>query len=715
MAIQSLQPPPFFTDRRGMPLQNGQIYIGVAGLDPVNNPRNVYADAACSVLTSNPISTLNGYLSHNGIPGYMYVKGDGAAADFSILILDQNGAIVYRSLHAGARYAGFILSGFSAANVEYKAAAVDAYNIALSQKLAGLPDIMDYGAIPDGATPANGAIQAMFDHLGYAVIPTGDFLVTQTNILLPLSFRAGGRIITPAGQKNIFRNRIDASPKFQIFGGPGDVSLMHALKEQPNLPEWALGRGFDGHFAFAAWFGIFPRNVAVADNDQTDLFKKAMRAFLDDPREGRFVLDFGGYRISDTITIPPALIFEGQGTVCTTFVPFLDAGKDALVLGAKAKLTGVQFEQKNEGAGFHDGVAVRLSGIYGRVDDVAIWNSRIGFLIEDSQCAITNVSGSYRNPPVGETEFPSDSALVSIRAPNARVENVRVGGQPFAPDSVVLVDARNASTSINNTIITNIRGSRGATPVKVSATSVNVSRLFISNVMYMNDDVAAWPVNAAVDLSFLNATRFFGITINAVLGTEATRAVVKLHHNTSGNSSGFVVSGVGAPESIPSTDPDAQVFNGNIYGSGNVANLHIAGVSSALKPVTLGAAGTGRWINTVIDDGLEEVKLIEDNAVGIFDPWVNSRNFAEIIAYGATLTTRDEQLSYSGAIAFNISASSDIRLINGGANFAVLPAGGSAPTGTTGTNGKVSVWPGTNSRLYVENRSGSAQYIAVKI
>ena len=92
MAALSIQVPyPVFYDRDGQPLDNGNIYIGVANLDPVTNPLQVYYDDALTITATQPLVTSGGYVYRNGTPTQLYVN----ATDFSITVNDSKNLFVY--------------------------------------------------------------------------------------------------------------------------------------------------------------------------------------------------------------------------------------------------------------------------------------------------------------------------------------------------------------------------------------------------------------------------------------------------------------------------------------------------------------------------------------------------------------------------------------------------------------------------------------------
>lgn len=86
---------PIFNDLNGAPLENGYIYIGTAGTNPVNtsNQISVYFDSDLQTPVSQPIRTVNGYPSRSGSPAQLYTT-----PDYSIVVHNSNGELVYSSL-----------------------------------------------------------------------------------------------------------------------------------------------------------------------------------------------------------------------------------------------------------------------------------------------------------------------------------------------------------------------------------------------------------------------------------------------------------------------------------------------------------------------------------------------------------------------------------------------------------------------------------------
>jgi len=88
MSILVKSPYPIYTDIDGDPLEDGYIFLGEPGLNPLSSPLQAYWDSALTVPASN-IRTKGGYPSNNGTPGQLHVD-----SDYSFLLQDKKGAQV---------------------------------------------------------------------------------------------------------------------------------------------------------------------------------------------------------------------------------------------------------------------------------------------------------------------------------------------------------------------------------------------------------------------------------------------------------------------------------------------------------------------------------------------------------------------------------------------------------------------------------------------
>jgi hypothetical protein len=81
-------PLPTWTDLDGTPLDNGELYFGVAGQNPVSHQVQAYWDAAGTIPANQPVKTRNGFTVRNGAPSPIYINGD-----YSVLGYNKQGLI----------------------------------------------------------------------------------------------------------------------------------------------------------------------------------------------------------------------------------------------------------------------------------------------------------------------------------------------------------------------------------------------------------------------------------------------------------------------------------------------------------------------------------------------------------------------------------------------------------------------------------------------
>jgi len=175
MAALSIQVPyPVFYDRDGQPLENGNIYIGVANLDPITNPLQVYYDDALTITASQPLVTSGGYVYRNGTPTQLYVN----ATDFSITVNDSKNLFVYNFPEATG-----IISYTGAQTVEYDppftGALTSGYTVA--DKLSQTVSVKDFGAVGDGVTNDTAAFLAAMTAAPNVYVPEGTYCVDASN------------------------------------------------------------------------------------------------------------------------------------------------------------------------------------------------------------------------------------------------------------------------------------------------------------------------------------------------------------------------------------------------------------------------------------------------------------------------------------------------------------------------------------------------------
>lgn len=231
MTALSVQVPyPVFYDRDGQPLDNGNIYIGIANLDPVTNPLQVYYDEALTLTASQPLVTSGGYVYRNGTPTQLYVD----ANDFSITVNDSKDLFVYSFPEATGL-------GVGAASIEYDppftGAVTSGYTVA--DKLSQIVSVQDFGAVGDGVTDDTTAFNAAIAVGQKILVPAGDYLIgTSISVSSQIEFVEGAKILVGNGVTVTFDATLSAGV-YQIFDctGTGEIVLNWRFTSEA-YPEW---------------------------------------------------------------------------------------------------------------------------------------------------------------------------------------------------------------------------------------------------------------------------------------------------------------------------------------------------------------------------------------------------------------------------------------------------------------------------------------------
>jgi hypothetical protein len=186
-ALSISVPYPVFSGKDGLPLDNGYVWIGTANLYPITNPIAVYFDEALTIQATQPLRTINGFISNAGTPAQVYVD----AVNFSILVQDSKGTMVYNFPDG---------TGISpnAAGVVYDPPFTGSVATNVEVKLAQTVSVLDFGAVGDGTTDNYVALKAAADYItaaggGTLYFPPGDYyidrFVTASNgVVDPMQF-----------------------------------------------------------------------------------------------------------------------------------------------------------------------------------------------------------------------------------------------------------------------------------------------------------------------------------------------------------------------------------------------------------------------------------------------------------------------------------------------------------------------------------------------
>jgi hypothetical protein len=104
MANSLEQPFPMYFDAEGRPIEDGRLFVGQPGLNPLSNPQAAFWDSALTIPAAN-IKISGGYAVYNGVPARIWVSGD-----YSYLIQDKNGKTIYTKLNGFLENADWFVS-----------------------------------------------------------------------------------------------------------------------------------------------------------------------------------------------------------------------------------------------------------------------------------------------------------------------------------------------------------------------------------------------------------------------------------------------------------------------------------------------------------------------------------------------------------------------------------------------------------------------------
>ena len=184
MTALSIQPPfPIITDIDGQPLEDGYIWIGTAGLNPIGNPISVYWDAALSVPAALPVRTRGGYPMRSGTPARLYVD-----SDYSLLVQNKNGSTVYSALTATERLSGVVVE-VDATDVAFLQAGSGAVVRTAQSKMRDVVSVKDFGAVGDGVADDTVAIQNALNAAKHVIVPSGMTPLISSTVTVPSQTR----------------------------------------------------------------------------------------------------------------------------------------------------------------------------------------------------------------------------------------------------------------------------------------------------------------------------------------------------------------------------------------------------------------------------------------------------------------------------------------------------------------------------------------------
>lgn len=91
MSAPIIFPQPVILSLAGLGLNEGHVYIGVAGEDPKTNPQATYWDANLTIPATQPLDVLGGYIMYLSSPAFAWTSGS-----YSFAAYAKDGTLVYQ-------------------------------------------------------------------------------------------------------------------------------------------------------------------------------------------------------------------------------------------------------------------------------------------------------------------------------------------------------------------------------------------------------------------------------------------------------------------------------------------------------------------------------------------------------------------------------------------------------------------------------------------
>ena len=559
-------------------------------------------------------------------------------------------------------------------------------------KLNDIVDVRTFGARGDGVTPDNVAFSAMSSSVGYIIVPSGDFLLTTTNIDVPIFFSEGGAIKVAASNTVTLRNRISSS-KQQIFKGDGNIKF----DLNGNLGE-------DSKHAYAAWWGIFP--VGQANTPQTAAFNKALAAYTPTQREGTFELDIGSYLLDGPITIPRGVHFKGAGTRLT-IIDLIGDGYTAIQTGGSAcRLTGFQFERQISSPGYFNGTQIKLNAGTHVVDDVRVQGPKIGIEVTESatNVRLSNIGGFYEAEPVGG--YPADSAMILVKGDGCQIDTVSLLATDYGPASMVLV-GYNSTAGMASLSISNVLYNEKSRGVRIWANAFNVLNVNINGVTYYGE--AAGIVDSVIDITTEGTSAVSNVLIEGVVSNNSVNNLLTINQGSSAYCENITF----ASGSANSSSVKAATITRTL---GTIRNIVIGDdVNANLNATPVVQSGVAEFFQNVYISPRLTPKVAQPSYNWYFSQLANdtatSISTGNFIFSGAIIVTVGT--TQYGMYAVRAASTPAItQIITPSAN---INATTGVLTGITGVAGKFTVSAAADGKIYLENRLGSAQNVNITL
>jgi hypothetical protein len=244
MSVISISPPyPSFNRADGQPLDAGKVYIGTAFLNPLvdANQIAVYSDEALTIPVAQPIRTNGGFPVINGRACRIYAASD----DYSIVVLDKDGSLVYSSFSNKTKLG---LIDLSTDVTGLLTSTSIKYDITLFEQAAGVTpvnyyyepgNVLRYGADREGVNDSTQAFEDCIKACVYGILWAG---VRRIRMVIP----AGLYRLNPAGADGLLFEEALYGGGFEVAGeGEQNTVLLFENTSGPCIT--IKGNLFDFH------------------------------------------------------------------------------------------------------------------------------------------------------------------------------------------------------------------------------------------------------------------------------------------------------------------------------------------------------------------------------------------------------------------------------------------------------------------------------------
>lgn len=163
MAYEARSPFQLFVGTDGEPLNNADLYVGVASMSAETNPVQVYWDEAGTIPATQPLSISGGYIVRSGTPARIYTVAD----DYSMTLKTSTGVTVWTvsSVTSVLNLRTELAAATGSALVGFKQSYSGTVTRTVQDALRQVVYVEDFGAVGDGTTDDTAAFQAAINAL----------------------------------------------------------------------------------------------------------------------------------------------------------------------------------------------------------------------------------------------------------------------------------------------------------------------------------------------------------------------------------------------------------------------------------------------------------------------------------------------------------------------------------------------------------------------